>query len=185
MGAKILTSADNVWKYYTEHTKELARTTKLVACNEEFDIEIHITDESGVMNATVYLGNVEVATEDVIDYADCRETMKGMYQKYIYDAENFVKSRQQEAEYEDEEELIEDRENEMDDAVYDLLSTFCGGSFIDAASKETQEIIEDIKDTLCEMLFEKHGIEVYRPMYIADDDGNEEFSLYPYAELAG
>ena len=40
-----------------------------------------------------------------------------------------------------------------------------------------------VNDLLCETLYECYGIEVYRPMYIADDDGNEEFCLYPYAEI--
>ena len=78
--------------------------------------------------------------------------------------------------------MIETRELEMDDAAYDFLVTILGEAF-DVHSKETQEILEDLKDCICSMLYEKHGIEVYRPMYIADESGNEEFCLYPYAEI--
>lgn len=179
---KIILGAESVWKYYTEHQFELEKTTKLVACNYDHEIEVHITDEGGILTAMVYLENVEVVSTQMIDYQSTRETMLEMYQKYIYDAEKFIEERQKEAEQADEEDMIDDREAELDDAVYDLLSTFCK-EVIDQKSKETWDMIEELKDLLCETLYECYGIEVYRPMYIADDDGNEEFCLYPYAEI--
>lgn len=179
---KIFFGAESVWKYYTKHQTKLERTTKLVACNYDHGIEIHITDEDGILTAMVYLENVEVASAQMIDYASTSETMQEMYQKYIYDAEKFLSERQQEIVQEDEEAMIEDRETELDDAVYDMLSVFCPDA-IDLNSEETQEMLEDFKDMICESLFECFGLEVYRPMYIADDDGNEEFCLYPYAEI--
>lgn len=183
MATKIILGAENVWKYYTKHQAELEKTTKCVAVNYDHEIEIHITDEGGVLTAMVYLENVEVASTQTIDYQSTRETMLEMYQKYIYDAETFLAERQKEIDQDDEEIMIEDRESELDDAVYDMLSVFCNDNAFDLQSKETLEMFEDLKDLICETLYECFGIEVYRPMYIADDDGNEEFSLYPYAEI--
>lgn len=180
----VLVVPESIWQYYTSHKKELKKSTKLVACNEDFDIEIHITDEDGVLNAMVYLSNVEVARKEITDSASANGVMTGMYQKYIFGAKDFIDSRQQEIDEADEQDMIGVREMELDDAIYDVLDTFCGSAF-DFRYDGTQELFENLKDVICETLYAEYGIEVYRPMYLEDDDGNKEFCLYPYAELIG
>lgn len=178
----IFLKPEDVWQYYIDHTDELRIRMKLVARNNEFDTEIQIGEQGGLLTAYVYLADEEIATEEMINAFDTKESINRLCEEYISNAENFVEERQSQQELDDEEDLIETRELEMDDAAYDFLVTILGEAF-DVHSKETQEILEDLKDCICSMLYEKHGIEVYRPMYIADESGNEEFCLYPYAEI--
>lgn len=178
----IFLKPEDVWQYYIDHTDELRIRMKLVARNNEFDTEIQIGEQGDLLTAYVYLSDEEVATEEMINAFDAKTTINRLCEEYISNAKNFVEERQSQQELDDEEDMIETRELEMDDAAYDFLVTILGEAF-DVHSKETQEILEDLKDCICSMLYEKHGIEVYRPMYIADESGNEEFCLYPYAEI--
>ena len=183
MDISISLSPKDVWGYYKNHVKELEEKTKVVAYNLDFNTEIHICDGNGALDICVYLDNHEVITEETLNATETERLMTELYDTYIYNAENFVKSRAEQMEADEEEELIEERELELDDAVYEFLVTILGESF-NISSKDTQEILENLKDCICHTLYEKHGINVYRPMYIADDDGNEEFCLYPYSEIA-
>lgn len=182
MDISISLAPKDVWGYYRSHVEELKEKTKVVAYNLDFDTEIHICDGNGVLDVYVYLDNQEVVTEEALNAAETERLMTELYDTYIYDAENFVKSRALQMETDEEEELIEERELELDDAAYEFLVSILGESF-SISSKDTQEMLENLKDCVCPMLYEKHGINVYRPMYIADEDGKEEFCLYPYSEI--
>lgn len=182
MNEKIYLEPSEVWQYYKNHTHELKDGMKLAARNQEYDTEIYITEAGGLLTASVYLENQELDSEEMLNASDTESSMKRLYEKYITKAEEFVKEYAARCGIEDEEDLIDERELELDDAAYDFLVAILGEAF-DTSSKETQEVLEDVKDCICPMLYAKHGIEVYRPMYIADEDGNEEFCLYPYAEI--
>lgn len=182
MSVKIILKPENVWQYYKDHTAEFRNHMKLAACNEEFDTEIQICEEGDLLTVYAYLDDQPVGSEEIINASDAKASMERMYQEYIYNAEGLVEQWKLQQEADEEEDTIETRELELDDAAYEFLVSVLGEAF-DVHSKETQEILEDVKDCVLPMLYEKHGIEVYRPMYIADDNGNEEFCLYPYSEI--
>ena len=182
MDAQIIMKPEDVWQYYIDHKDWLREHMKLIAFNQEFDTEIQISEDGGLLTAYVYLNNQQITIEEMLSAFDTKSSVERMYNEYIYNAEEFVKQWKLHQDEDDEEELIEARELELDDAVYEFLVSILGESF-DVHSRETQEILEDVKDCVLPMLYEKHGIETYRPMYIADDNGNEEFCLYPYSEI--
>lgn len=184
MSVRIILKPEDVWQYYVDHTAELQEHMKLAAFSPDFDTEVQICEDDDLLTAYIYLNDQEIAKEEMITAFDAKATMERLYKEYIYNAEDFVKQWQLQQDEDEEEDIIETRELELDDAAYEFLVSVLGEAF-DVHSKETQEILEDVKDCVLPMLYEKHGIEVYRPMYIADDDGNEEFCLYPYAEITG
>lgn len=182
MNVKIILKPEDVWQYYVDHTDELREHMKLIAFSPDFDTEIQISEDGDLLTAHVYLNDQEIAAEEMINAFDTKSSIEKMYKEYIYNAEEFVEQWKLQQGEDEEEDLIETRELELDDAAYEFLVSILGEAF-DVHSKETQEILEDVKDCVLPMLYEKHGIEVYRPMYIADDNGNEEFCLYPYSEI--
>lgn len=199
----ILLSPLEVWAYAKNHRSELETQGKTIARNPETNTEIQIAVDAGMPMIFVIRDGREEYYEELLNCIDAADTVSRMYTTYIYGTKQPESDSKPESDppsapdtppepdeqESDEEELdneaeevIEERELELDDAAYDFLLVACGES-LSINSRETQKILEDIKDTVLPMLYEKHGIEVYRPMYIADDDGNEEFSLYPYAEI--
>lgn len=182
MSVKIILKPEDVWQYYADHTAELREHMKLIAFSPNFNTEIQISEDGDLLTAHVYLNDQEVAAEELINAFDTKASIERMYKEYIYNAEKFVEQWKLQQDEDEEEDMIETRELELDDAAYDFLVAILGKAF-DVHSRETQEILEDVKDCVLPMLYEKHGIEVYRPMYIADESGNEEFCLYPYSEI--
>lgn len=83
---------------------------------------------------------------------------------------------------EEQSETIEERELELDEAVWNLLEVFSSGT--GEFEDEFSEISEFLKDMICEQLFIKFSISVYRPMYLTDDAGNMDYEEFPYEEMA-
>lgn len=204
----IVLSPMEVWAYAKDHRSELEAQGKRIAFDPETNTEIQIAVDAGMLMIFVYRNGQEEYYEELLNCIDAAETVGRMYTTYIYGAKqpgptskpeidskpaadvepepeepesDEIESDEPELD-EEAEDLIEERELELDDAAYDFLLVACGES-LSISSRETQEILEDIKDTVLPMLYKKHGIETYRPMYLIDDDGNEELSLYPYAEI--
>ena len=72
---------------------------------------------------------------------------------------------------------IDEREEELDDALMYFLEAACEGQpciFLD------DDEIEEIKDHFCEYLWKKYKLHIYRPMWLEDENGEEFFSNYPY-----
>ena len=76
-------------------------------------------------------------------------------------------------------EEMEIREDEISEAVYMCVDTILDGVL--DCYYEIDEIIEDLKDILCEYLYCKWGLEPRRPMVLEYDDGSESYEEYPYS----
>ena len=85
-----------------------------------------------------------------------------------------------EEEYDDEQMLIDEREEEIDAAVRDLVNIVS----VTGCYNLTDEAVDDLKDHFLEYMHRKLGISIYRPMYLEDaDTGEDYFTEYPYDDM--
>ena len=79
----------------------------------------------------------------------------------------------------EQQDAIEEREMELDIAVSEFISAVLGGdAYLD--SEDYDDIIEDCKDHFLEYLARKHGLDIFRPMVLEDEDGEDFYEEYPY-----
>jgi len=178
MATQIFLPPESVWQYSQEHAAELQTQEKLLAYDPDSRTRIQLCMEEDIPTVYVFQGSSIVAVHELEDADDTVGTLRWLYGDFFDDAEIADETDQEQ----EEAELIESREEELDDAAYDFLTVILG-ELLDFDSRETQEILEDIKDTVLPMLYEKHQITTYRPMYLADATGTQEFTLYPYPDL--
>lgn len=77
------------------------------------------------------------------------------------------------------EDLVEERENELDDCLLDLIDVFCQ----EDNPNLNQDQLDELKDIICSIFKKKYGASVYRPMLLEDENGREYMSNFPYEEL--
>lgn len=77
---------------------------------------------------------------------------------------------------------ITDRENELDELVYDFIEGALAGDY---CNEITDDVIQECKEYFLEHLYLSHGIEPYRPMVLCDEMGNEKVFDFPYAYVCG
>ena len=90
---------------------------------------------------------------------------------YVYEADNVEEF--------DEQIRIYQREAEIDRAFDDLLEVVDIGVI---PNEEMDELRETLKDVVFEALYSLYGISVYRPMYLVNDDGESQYTEYPYED---
>lgn len=184
MSMKIILPASGVWAYFIEHKNSLISDMHLIATNEEFGIEIYLTNQCGYPSIVVNADDSEIHSEVLMDEDDCKKSVTDAYELYL--TEKIVTTTYGDEEDDElpltEEELIEDREAELDGAILDLL-TVAMSECRDIIKIDPNELCEDVKEHVLEYLYLKHGISIYRPMYLEYDDKSVEFEQYPYGNM--
>lgn len=189
MHENIIVKPNEVWKYFFK--REPTESTFLIAERPEYGIAIYLTESFntyGIPSIKVESDDVVIYSEDIINEKDCERTVKEIYDKYLSDQ---VFSLLAESETEDLLEIghpeiaeaIEGRETEISDCICDMLNVILDDGLDYLDSDESAELIEDIKDHICEYIYLKWGLEIYRPMIVEYEDGKEEFLKYPYSKL--
>ena len=188
----ILIQAEEVWTYFCSHRNELLEGEILIAFNQDFNVEIYMTTDRGELMIVVNLDDEPVHSEYMYDKLDCTHSMKVIYDKYLSErivnelilSDAFVDDPVDDS-YSDgsyaevnEEIIIDEREGDLSIAVNDMLDSILPGNV-----EIDDDLIEDIKDAICERLYAVHGISVYRPMFLEDDDGSDYVTEYPYPEM--
>jgi hypothetical protein len=146
----------------------------LIAENSDGTIGIYITEKNGDPNFIVE-NNDDIIDEDMaFSKVDCEETVRELYSEYLsYDELDIS------ADTDIKKEIIADRENQItvlfENFLFDLLP--------DTDEDTISEITDDVKEHILEYIARKHGLPVYRPMYLEDEDGEDFFSEYPYEEM--
>ncbi len=182
----ILIEASEVWDYFHNNKSDLINSMHMIAECAEYGIEIYLTEKEDLPEIIVNADDVQVYCELTVRSKDCETTVKNIYEDYLTEkAISKLLNSEADIEQINEEELremeIEQREDEIDTAIWDVLSVVLdnGTYYLD----ETNEICEDVKEHLLEYLYRKWGLEIYRPMVIEFDDGSEEYKEYPYEYL--
>lgn len=191
MGAEILVTPENLWGVIRSNEDILKSGEQIVASNDEFGVEICIAFDHGAPTLVVYMDSEPVHSEMIHSQADCEATARRVYDKFLgRNVVNAVLADEDGSDGSDGfeeissiqwDDMIDFREGELDDAVTELI--YILEPKIDDFLEGNSDIIDDIKDLLCEHLYEKYGISVYRPMILEDDDGSDYFTEYPYPEL--
>lgn len=178
MPALILYSPEETWEHFQENKDELKKSMIMIANNIEYGVEIYITEKNNLPNFVVTADNIQVFEEGAVNEADCIRTANKIYDLYL--TTRAISSLDSSFDYENEE-LISNRESELDIAVYSFISEVLGGCPIN--DNIFDEIVDDVKDHFIEYLARKFELDPYRPMVIEYDDGSESFEEYPYKYL--
>lgn len=177
---KIEVPAANVWKYFKEHVAELKKDMHLIAEEPEFGVEIYITADGALPNIIVSADDCTYTELNPVCETQCTREVEEIYDKYL--TLKFLEDVVEDETAMSQEDMISERELELDDAFMNLIDTILeesgvtalGGSVID-------EICEDLKDHTLEYLARKHELTIRRPMVMEDDETKEEFfEEYPY-----
>jgi len=192
MAEKIIIEASDVWEYAQHHRSELNEEAHVIAENEDFGIEICISIDRYYPVITVSADNIEIYEESIFSQFSSSKIVSEVYETYL--TTSYVTSVSEKSDEDsagdnidkgdlvDEEELIVERELELDDAIENFLSVVDPEAVTSMKADEFEKLKEDVKDHFLEYLARKHNLQIYRPMYLEYDDG-DEFELYPYDNM--
>lgn len=178
---------EQVWAYFLNHEKDYGSTMELIASNDEFGVNIYLTADHGMAQVVVEIDGVDSVEEYMADYVDCVSTMSEVYNTYLYDFVNEVAKSDCATDSassieEDREEEIEIREDSLFDAAFDFLEVVLEGS-IKYSDATINAMVEDCKDHFVEYIARKFGKNVYRPMYLVDENGESFYTENPYPQM--
>lgn len=170
----IIAPAD-VWAYFHAHKSELSTQRYLIAEGNDGKIGIYISEQDGDPYFVVENCNEIIDEDTAITKIDCEETARELYSQHLGYNELDMS-----ADSDIEKEIIEEREDEItvlfQNLLFDLL--------VDTTNEDIiNDIVEDVKEHTLEYIARKHGIPIYRPMYLEGEDGTDFYSEYPYEEM--
>lgn len=177
----IILEPSEVWDYIEQNVGKLRSSYHLIASNDEYGAEIYITVNSyGEAQIVAELDGDRMETTAVFNAEECEKVCRSVYDDYLTPS---AVSTAEQGEYDEgdrgnEEDLIEIRESELDDAVYNCLM-----EILESYDDDMDALVETTKEYLCEFLARTCKLPVYRPMHLVDEDGEEFFSEYPYEDM--
>lgn len=177
---KIIVEASNVWDYFQKHKTELEKAEYIIAENDDYGVNITLSSERGFPCFVVTADNYQYAEECASSKNECGETARKLYDFYLTDKiledENLNLI--------DREEVISERELELDEAIITLLDVILEDNAVALMGVDVDEICEDLKENILEYLYREHNISTRRPMILEDEDTGEEFfEEYPYEHM--
>lgn len=176
-----------VWDYYIENYRGYRDSMyEIIAEYDDYGIIIIAsTDSSGGLEISVSMDGVEMVSDYAISETDCIKTVTKIYDEYL--SESLVNTTiNKESEDDDAEIFTQEEENqilidEREDELDTLVSDFCNGVIgFNSRYELTDEQLDDVKEHFLDYLYRKHGVNVYRPMYLEDEKGEDFFEEYPY-----
>ena len=199
---KINVESSDVWGYASRNRSDLLENEHLIAENPDFGIAIYVTVDSYYPVVKIYAEDMLINEEEVFSSFTCAIAVEQMYDSYLTtytthssdfskkdedsnseDVDEIEENEDEIEENEDEIELIEDRELELDIAIEDFFRAISADEDLDLSGDAAKEIMDDCKDHFLEYIARKHGLKIYRPMYLEYDTG-VEFELFPYENMA-
>lgn len=195
MGVEIRVPYDKTWGFFSENRQKLHNKMLLLVSNVEIEggttTSIYMSEEDGFPQFVVFVDDEPVCMTEVCNAKQCVQEAKGLYDQYIYDLYNdddpndildqFGASAAESDEEIENERSICYSEDALDQAFGVLLETIAEQDYYQRP--DADKISDDIKELVCEYLYRKYGISVYRPMYLEDEDGKEFFVEHPYEHM--
>lgn len=183
MGQKITTKPEDVWKMYLDGGHDFKNYYHEIAKNDEYGVIVYLSEDSkGAAAIYVEADGVMVYSENV-NNANCEKTVTDIYDKYLTSRaiETLSDMSETDSAILNEEDAIAEREEELDTLVYDFVMSVLGEDvYFDEKKYDVDNMFEDIKDHFLEYLARKYELQIYRPMFLEDEDGKESFENYPY-----
>lgn len=178
---KIIIEAPDVWDFFQRNRGD--SLCEMIAESPEYGVSVWLSDCDGDADIQVMADNDIVCEEYAYSATDCEETCELIYDEYLTSKVVDVLCKLDEMNREiKEDEEIDDRESELDAAVFDFLETVLEDDPC-AVIGNVEEIFEDIKDHILEYLARKHDLPIRRPMYLEDEDGEDFYEVYPYEAM--
>ena len=183
MAKEVIIEPEKLWDYYLQRKSSLDSTMFEIARNNEYGIAIYLSEnDEHKPRIIVEADDSEVYSENIINASDAERTCSKIYDEYLTDKVVDILTDIANAEEDsllEQQDAIEEREMELDCAVSDFISSVLGGdAYLDGENFD--ELIEDCKEHFLEYLARKHGLDIYRPMVLEDEDGEDFYEEYPY-----
>lgn len=195
MGVKVYVPAGDVWSFFQSNIDRLKNEMVAIAENEDTKYAVYLTEDKGYPSFSVCKGDSKAEYEEgAISKSDCTETAKRCYVRFLFpivvnNEKGFPKSSF--AELEDEDDTTEQdrqdnvyvREDELQFAMCDFLKVALN---LDCDPAEIMNecgmgLVTDVLDYVLEYIGFELGLEVYRPMFLTDEEsGSEIYTEYPY-----
>lgn len=196
---KIYISVTELWSFYLQNIDRCEREMVLVAENIDTEYAVYITDEDNELKFSVCKGNGQPEYEEyALNKDDCVNTAKKIMLRYLIpitfvngkavipddfpeglkDDEELAWSRQ------DMEDEMYEREDELDLAIKDFLTTVFQEPDSDRLmANHRQDFIDEVLDDFLHILAKDYGCEIFRPMFIEDEEtGCEVYTQFPYED---
>lgn len=177
----IILEPSEVWGYFQRNAGKLQSSYHLIASNDEYGAEIYVSADSyGDAQIIAELDGDRMETTVVSTAEECERVCHSVYDDYLTPSavSSNVQVEDEESNKENEEFLIDVREQEIDNAVYNCLM-----EILESYDDDMDALVETTKEYLCEFLARTCKLPVYRPMHLVDEDGEEFFSEYPYEDM--
>jgi len=199
MGVKIYVAAEDVWSFFQGNTARLKKEMVAIAENEDTEYAVYLTEDKGYPSFSVCKGDSKPEyQEGAISEHDCTETAKRCYVRYlcpvvVNNEKGFPKSSFEEPDEpeglteQDKQDNVYVREDELRFAMCDFLKVALNLDCdpVEIMSDCGAPLVDDVLDAILEYIGIEHGLEVYRPMFLIDEDsGDEVYTEYPYDTTA-
>lgn len=182
MSKRIYVEPECVWEYFKQNEKDIDNSMVVIAENTKYGVEVYISKRGLCPELLVALDTEEIDSQVCIGEEECADIARYFYEEYLSDeSAGVLLGDFEDTSPSDEAMMIDDRELEIDDAVYALLYTLLGDEGIEYGYID--DLCEDLKDRMCSFLYTDYDISIYRPMYLETEDGTNEFYEYPYPEM--
>ena len=207
----IYVEPEKVWAKFAKEKATLITKEVLLAEDTDYGSSVYLTSEGGRPCLIAYIDDIEVYSEECISEQDVTTTARRMYDKYLTsrvlsdylgeaggdEISTFGHGTKiEDTDYElegnddtrtelDQSIEIDDRESELDDAIYAFLDVVLDTRHLYQVfpdQRDEEACVDDVKDHILEYLARKWDIPVYRPMMLEDDEG-EFFERYPYEHM--
>lgn len=175
-----------IWSYFQKHKQEIEKNEYIIAENEEYGVTVWLTSEEGFPCLIVTADGYQYAEITAVSEKDCEEKAEKIYDDYL--TEKFIeKSEEDEYTYLEQQDMIYEREAELDEAVIlfiDIVLEKDAGLALGIDGEKLDDLYEDVKDHFLEYLARKYEFPIRRPMVLEDDESGEDFFVeYPYEHM--
>jgi hypothetical protein len=169
---KVYIKGNEVWNYFQEHKSDLASNDVVIAEDSEYGTEIWISNVGGRCTITATSNGMPIWDADATDETECYLAVNEAFEDYL-STESLIEYGDEETELDM---AISQREDEINDALFEFLNAVNDNNM---TYLEFAGLLDDVKEHFLEYLARKHGIKIYRPMFLEDDEG-EFYTEYPY-----
>lgn len=195
-GVKVYIPVDELWIFYLQNEERCKNEMILVAENTETGYAIYVTEEDGHFVISVCKDEEDPEYDEyVLNNEDCENTAKKLFLNYLVpvsvsndkavvsnDSFDDPDDDSPEPTRQDLEDEVYEREDELDIAMKDFLATVLQEPDIDRLVESySQGFVDGVLDCILQTLAQEYGCEIYRPMFIEDEEtGCEIYTQFPY-----
>ena len=199
-GVKVYIATGKIWDHYWKNIAAMFNNEHLVAENKDTGVSLYLTRENALPNLIIYdKDNQPRIYREIHSREECNAAAVNMITMYLVGVIKEEKPKvislpapdtdgQNDPEPDKDEEeqnildTIYEREDELLKAVGDMLAVvLLEDDYTAVVEGYTEKFIGTVVDDLLQYLYDDHGISVYRPTLIEDEDGGPDIlAEYPY-----